>query len=107
MDVSLALGLLIFLLPELHLLRNHVGDALAVMFIFSFLALLVERTATIACVTLGLAVGLEIVQALAVIKQQTFFSDLLLGYTFDPIDLIVYTFTVMALGLLHRKLNPT
>lgn len=100
-DFSLFFGLVIFFVPEMALLRNHVGDVLATTFLFSVLALITKRTSHIIITTLGVTFGIELIQALNLIEQRTAVSDLLLGHQFDPIDLAIYAVTTIALARLH------
>ncbi|MEK7183614.1 MAG: DUF2809 domain-containing protein [Patescibacteria group bacterium] len=105
--LSLGLGLAIFFGPSLSPLRNHVGDMAAVMVMFSLLALFIKRTAAIVIITLSLAVGLEVFQLSAIIQRHTVLSDLVFGQTFDPVDLVVYALTVLALAVLHARLSKS
>jgi hypothetical protein len=106
MDFSLSFGLMIFISSELVALRNHVADALVTMFIFSLLTFFTKRTAAIAGISLAITVGLECVQALKIFQQQTWATELFIGHTFDPIDLIIYVVTVAIMSALHDRLAP-
>lgn len=99
---SLGAGLLIFFLPQLHLLRNHVGDVMAIIFVYSCLGLVFKRAAPIAVITLALAIGVEFVQTLPLVEQESRLMQLILGQTFDAIDLVIYVVTTLTMASVHE-----
>lgn len=101
---SLGIGLLIFFLPQLHLLRNHVGDVMAIIFVYSCLGLIFKRVTVIAGLTLTLAIGIELVQTLPILQYESALARLILGQTFDYLDLVVYIVTTINLAGVHAYL---
>lgn len=90
--------------PGWRPIRAHGGDLLVPAFLLSSLGLVTPlslraRTA----ITAVLTVGTELVQALALPLPPSLVIDLVLGRTFDPLDLLAYAVGLaLALALEQR-----
>ncbi len=96
------LGLLIFYRPELHVLRNHVGDILATLAVYSCLAIFLKRIGVVCGLTLTLSIGIEFLQSFPLVSHESQLTRLFLGQTFDPIDLTIYVITTITITSVHR-----
>lgn len=89
--ISLALGLLLFVAVR-GPVRGFAGDVLIIVFLVASLATLqlgtpARRLAAVG----GLAVGLELLQGLKLVGPGSpWIAHLVLGSTFDPMDLLAY-----------------
>lgn len=89
---AVALGLLVLVYrgPGRAFVRGHVGDVAATMLVYA-LASLVQPRASIgmrALVSLAIATAIEVVQVW--FHARSTVGHLVLGSTFDPIDLVAY-----------------
>ncbi|MFA5946857.1 MAG: DUF2809 domain-containing protein [Patescibacteria group bacterium] len=105
--ISLLFGLLIFFFVHSGFLRNYGGDVVAVTFLYSLLRLtLSPKPKTAAGMVFAVAVFIEVLQALVSLPHSTV-TTLTLGSTFDPLDLLAYFLTVLALYLLDNGLRAS
>ncbi|RYE94585.1 MAG: DUF2809 domain-containing protein [Myxococcales bacterium] len=85
-------------------LRAHGGDLLVPPFLFAALGLVTPWSRrTRVALTAALTVGTELVQALALPLPPGLLIDLLLGRTFDPLDLLAYAVGLLAAVALERR----
>jgi len=104
---SLCLGLVIFYRPELHVLRNHVGDIVATLAVYCCLALFFKRISLVFSLTLVITIGIEFYQTLPLANNESELAQLLLGQTFDLIDLMIYGSTSIAIASVHLYARKT
>ena len=98
--LSLLSGLLIFFFTHNGFLRNYAGDIVAVTFLYSLLrASLRPKARTAAIVVFAAAALIEVLQALVTLPHSAI-TTLTLGSTFDPLDILTYLLTALAVFLL-------
>ena len=89
--ISLALGLLLFVAVR-GPVRGFGGDILVIVFLVASLATVKLGTPRLRLAAVGgLAVGLELLQGLRLVGPDApWIAHLVLGSTFDPMDLLAY-----------------
>ena len=84
--------------------RNYGGDAMVIVFLYALLGCALPRLAA-KKKALGiflLALTIEVIQSLHLVGKSPG-ADLLIGSTFDPVDIITYAVSVIACFFLDRK----
>jgi len=93
---ALAVGAFVVLYrgPARELIRGHLGDVAATMFVYAVLGLVLARVriGVRAAVTLAIASAIELGQT--VWRTNSLAGELVLGTTFDPWDLLAYALGV-------------
>jgi len=89
-------------------IRGHMGDWLVVQFIYLIARFWVSDRWRVYLVggILGLCVLVEIVKYFSAgVIPQTFFAEITIGSTFDPLDLIAFILGLIAVLLVERLLS--
>ena len=89
-------------------IRGHVGDFLVVQFIYMIARFWVtdRRRVHLIVAILLLCVAVEIVKFFtAGTIPQTFFAEMTIGSTFDPLDMIAFVLGLMTVLLLEKALS--
>lgn len=90
--------------PGWRPIRAHGGDLLVPPFLLAAAGLLTPWSLrTRVAITAALTVGTELVQALALPLPPGFLIDLLIGRTFDPLDLLAYAVGLAAAVAIERR----
>lgn len=98
---SLVSGLLIFLFFHGGFLRNYGGDIVAITFLYSLAVLILRPKPVLTAVgVFTLALSIEFLQAFLSLPHSTF-STLVLGGTFDPLDILVYLGSTSVMGVFN------
>ena len=90
--LGIALAVLAYRGPGRVIVRGHVGDVAAAMFVYAIVAALLRERGARAAATLAIAIAIELGQM--VWHTDSTAGELLLGSTFDPWDLVAYAIGV-------------
>ncbi len=107
--LALGFGILLYQGPAQVFIRGTMGDVLAVAFLYAVLSLaLWPSWPWRLFITLGIAFGLEGLQWLQVVPSDApQFVRVILGATFDPLDLAAYSLGALPVVILefvrHRR----
>ena len=110
-SILLIIELLIAVYVRDTVIRPFFGDVLVVMLIFSFVRIFYHgKTKQLAIAVLLFSYTIEALQYFQLIEmlglQNNNIATIILGATFDWLDLVAYTFGVLFSVLLDGKLNP-
>jgi hypothetical protein len=107
-QICLSLGAIILgLFENDSFIRGFTGDFIIVILIFSFIKLLFNfRSLQVAVFTLALAYLTELLQYFRLISylglEDNPVARIIIGATFDPLDLVAYTLGVMVIYLMDQ-----
>ncbi|HEY5926403.1 MAG TPA: DUF2809 domain-containing protein [Kofleriaceae bacterium] len=90
--VAIGLAVLAYRGPGRVIVRGHVGDVAAAMFVYAMVAALLRRRGGRAAATLTIAAAIELGQIAW--HTESMAGQLLIGSTFDPWDLVAYAIGV-------------